>query len=253
MRTVSVAKERASWGKAARYNVYLAASEEEVLKAQRLRFVVFNLELNEGLERAFDDGYDRDSFDAVCDHLLVEDVSSGEIVGTYRLQTGSTAGEALGYYSEQEFNLAPFEKVRSQILELGRACVHRDHRSFEVLNLLWKGITQYAISTGTRYMLGCSSLTSQNAAEGWQVFNRLADYLCDVPFRTMPNPRFRLDGNAVDGEMDPPKLLRTYLAIGAKICGPPAIDREFRTIDFLTFLDLHALPPSVRARYLGTS
>jgi putative hemolysin len=53
--------------------------------------------------------------------------------------------------------------------------------------------------------------------------------------------------------MDPPKLLRTYLAIGAKICGPPAIDREFRTIDFLTFLDLHALPPSVRARYLGTS
>jgi putative hemolysin len=253
MRTVSLAKERVSWGKAARYNVYLAASEEEVLKAQRLRFIVFNLELNEGLERAFDDGYDRDSFDAVCDHLLVEDVSSGEIVGTYRLQTGSTAGGALGYYSEQEFNLAPFEKVRSQILELGRACVHRDHRSFEVLNLLWKGISQYAISTGTRYMLGCSSLTSQDPAEGWQVFNRLSDYLCDAPFRTMPNPRFRLDGHAVDGEMDPPKLLRTYLAIGAKICGPPAIDREFRTIDFLTFLDLHALPPSVRARYLGTS
>lgn len=253
MGTVSLVKERVSRARATRYNIYLATSEEDVLRAQRLRFVVFNLELNEGLERAFDDGYDRDSFDAICDHLLVEDAASGEIVGTYRVQTGTTAGSALGYYSEQEFNLAPFEKIRSQVLELGRACVHRDHRSFEVLNLLWKGIAQYAISTNTRYLIGCSSLTSQCSVEGWQVFNRLSDYLCDSTLRTMPNPGFRLDAGGAEGEADPPKLLRAYLAIGARICGPPAIDREFRTIDFLTLMDLHTMPPSVRARYLGAS
>jgi putative hemolysin len=253
MRTVSLVQEPLKQGKSARYRVHLASSEAELMRAQRLRFLVFNLELNEGLEAAFVDGYDRDPFDAVCDHLLVEDTTTGEVVGTYRLQMGTIAAQALGYYSEQEFNFAPFEKIRPQVLELGRACVHRDHRSFEVLNLLWKGIAQYASSTGTRYLLGCSSLTSQDPVDGWSVFNRLRNYLCDETLQTAPKPGFRLTSMEVDSEKDPPKLLRAYLAIGAKICGPPAIDREFRTIDFLTLLDLQTLPPSIRARYLGTT
>jgi putative hemolysin len=46
-----------------------------------------------------------------------------------------------------------------------------------------------------------------------------------------------------------PRLLRAYLNLGAKICGPPAIDRAFRTVDFLTWLDIHALPATVLQRY----
>ena len=38
------------------------------------------------------------------------------------------------------------------------------------------------------------------------------------------------------------------MAVGAKICGPPAIDREFKTIDFLTFLDLEKLNSEVASR-----
>jgi len=51
--------------------------------------------------------------------------------------------------------------------------------------------------------------------------------------------------------VQPPKLLRAYLSIGAKICGPPAVDREFKTIDFLTLLDLERISPTARARFLG--
>jgi putative hemolysin len=45
-------------------------------------------------------------------------------------------------------------------------------------------------------------------------------------------------------------LLRAYLSLGAKICGPPALDTDFKTIDFLTFLDLEALAPAVRNHFL---
>ena len=48
-----------------------------------------------------------------------------------------------------------------------------------------------------------------------------------------------------------PKLLRTYLTIGARIGGPPAWDREFGTIDFLTLLDLKMVSASARNRFLA--
>jgi putative hemolysin len=104
----------------------LALTEEERMAAYRLRFLVFNLEMNEGLESAFVDGYDKDHFDDVCDHLIVEDRKKGAVVGTYRMQMGDIAGQYFGYYSEQEFCFAPYESMRSQIVELGRACIHRD-------------------------------------------------------------------------------------------------------------------------------
>ena len=131
------------------------------------------MELDEGLVQSYDTGLDVDPFDAVCDHLIVEDTLRGSVIGTYRLQTGRRAAEALGYYSEREFDFGPFESRRAQILELGRACIHREHRSFAVLNLLWKGIARYASEHGTRYLIGCSSLTSQDAAEGAAAYERL--------------------------------------------------------------------------------
>jgi putative hemolysin len=142
------------------YAVRLASSPVGIQAAQALRFNVFNLELNEGLAESYATGFDVDAFDAVCDHLLVEHVATGTIVGTYRLQTGTMAAANLGYYSAQEFYFSPFEPLRNEVLELGRACVDRLHRNLIVLGLLWKGIAQYAHSQGCRYLIGCSSLTS---------------------------------------------------------------------------------------------
>lgn len=148
------------------YAARLASSVEDVRAAQTLRFLVFNLELNEGLEQSFATLRDADPFDEICDHLLVEDRRTGEVVGTYRLQTGLVAAQNLGYYSAQEFDLSPFEGLRPQVIELGRACVHSQHRNLTVLSLLWKGIASYARARGGRYLTGCSSLSSQDAAVG---------------------------------------------------------------------------------------
>jgi putative hemolysin len=170
------------------------------------------------------------------------------VIGTYRLQTGATAARHHGYYSAQEFDFTPYEPLRDRMLELGRACVHRDHRSFEVLTLLWKGVARYAMESGSRYLIGCSSLTSQDPREASAMYHRLSEYLVEPELRTVPVGRYWFRLEDADGKPKPPKLLRTYLAVGAKICGPPAIDREFKTIDFLTLMDLEQLPQGMRAR-----
>ena len=223
------------------YRARLAASAADRQAAQALRFEVFNLELDEGLVQSYDTGLDVDPFDDICDHLLVEDLHVGAVVGTYRLQTGLRAQQGLGYYSEREFDFAPFEPYRAQMVELGRACIHVQHRNFAVLNLLWKGIGSYAREQGARYLVGCSSLTSQDAAVGAAAFQRLAAHLAPPEWRTQPLPTFVCPLNQVAADAPRiPRLLSAYLAMGAAICGAPAIDREFRTIDFLTWVDVHA-------------
>jgi putative hemolysin len=269
-----------------RYRVRLAQTIEDRHAACRLRFKVFNIELGEGLESSYETGLDTDHFDPFCEHLLVEDKletnPTKRIVGTYRMQSGATAAHNLGYYSEQEFAFAAFEPLRGGILELGRASIDRDHRTPEVLTLLWRGIAQYATDMGLRYLIGCSSLNSKDPAEGWRMYRQLEHYRVAPEFETVPtdayvcpteqqgaNPQTSpcqptseaagLHPEEVDVQVDVqpptsakvPKLLKTYLAIGARICGPPAWDREFGTIDFLTLLDLQLLSHSARNRFLA--
>ena len=235
------------------YAIRRAQSQADVQAAQKLRFEVFNLELGEGLAHSFNTGRDSDPFDAICHHLLVEQIQTGEVVGTYRLQTGIMAAANRGYYSEQEFDFSPFAPVRGEVIELGRACVHRAHRNLHVLGLLWKGIADYAREHGARYLCGCSSLTSQDPAEGASVYSELCrKHLAPVEFRTRPMPGYECSlAHLAEHAPKVPKLLRAYLSVGAKICGPPALDREFKTIDFLTLLDLERLPASARSKFLS--
>jgi putative hemolysin len=239
------------WLESGPYAVRLAASPEERAAAFRLRFRVFNLELNEGLPSAYQYGYDVDRFDQVCDHLIVEERTSRKIIGTYRLQMGEVAARHYGYYSEQEFDFSPFESMRSQIVELGRACIDRDHRSSEVLHLLWRGIARYVLAQGGRYMMGCCSLSSLDPAFGHAVYRSLHAYTLEPALMTRPTPAYVLpEATETFDDARPPKLLRAYLTIGARICSEPAIDREFKTIDFLTLLDLQTLHPRMATRFL---
>lgn len=255
---------------AGRYRLRTAESVEDRDAACRLRFRVFNIELGEGLESSYQTGLDSDQFDLFCEHLLVEDKMSRRIVGTYRMQSGASAARNLGYYSEQEFHLAPYEPLRAGILELGRASIDREHRTPEVLTLLWRGIAQYATEMGLRYLIGCSSLNSQDPAEGWQMYDQLGQYRVQKEFETVPTEGFACPTGQNSREPQPPakqessdlqthssiavkipKLLKTYLAIGARIAAPPAWDREFGTIDFLTLLDLKTLSSAARNRFLA--
>ena len=226
------------------YRVRLAGSAADLRAAQTLRFEVFNLELDEGLLQSYDTGLDADPFDAVCDHLIVDDAISGQVLGTYRLQTGARANLAnggLGYYSAREFDFGPLEPHRPEMLELGRACIAQAHRNFTVLNLLWKGIAAYARDHGARYLVGCCSLTSQDPSVGAAAYRALQSRLAPVAWHTVPQPAFACSLGAEAAEAPKiPRLLSAYLALGAAICGPPALDREFRTIDFLTWLDLQS-------------
>jgi putative hemolysin len=234
------------------YRLRFAKSDADREAVFRLRFLVFNLELGEGLLSAYGNGRDIDKFDSICDHLIVEHGSSGQLVGTYRLQTGQVAARNLGYYSAREFDFFPYETIRDSLVELGRACIHRRHRSFEVLSLLWRGIAQYALERKARYLIGCSSLTSQCLREGSDMYWRVQEFLVDPALRTRPWPKFSIPIEAPAGEVgqiNPPRLLRAYLSIGAQVCGAPAIDREFGTIDFLTLLDLEKLGRSARFRF----
>ena len=232
------------------YRLRLAESSLDVEAAQRLRFQVFNVEMGEGLASALETGLDADAFDTICDHLLVEEIATGTLVGTYRLQMGNRALAEAGFYSAQEFDFSPFLARASEIVELGRACVHRQHRNLVVLGLLWKGIAGYAKPRGGRYLIGCSSLTSQNPAEGITLYAGLKEkYLASEPWRTEPMPGYACTGEPSGSPVRAPKLMSAYFSIGAKICGPPALDKEFQTIDFLTLVDLHSLPESVAARY----
>jgi putative hemolysin len=252
MNTTTTAPHVSSPSRRASYRLRLATTPEDLHAAQRLRFEVFNLELGEGLAASHALGRDEDAYDAYCDHLLVEQEDTGEVVGTYRLQTGQLAAAHLGYYSEQEFDFAPYEPLRCEMVELGRACVHRDHRHLGVLGLLWRGIVIYALDRQARYLIGCSSLTSQDPAIGAATHAYFVekDFLADPQLCTVPTPAFECPlGLIAETCPPPPKLLRTYLSIGAKICGPPAIDREFGTIDFLTLLDLHTLTETAKAHF----
>jgi putative hemolysin len=239
-----------------RYQLRLAEAQADREAACRLRFKVFNIELGEGLESSYRTGLDQDHFDWFCDHLIVEDRSRGEVVGTYRMQSGQTAAHNLGYYSEQEFNFAPFASIRSEVLELGRASIDRNHRSSEVLTLLWRGIARCARHYGLRYLIGCSSLNSRDPQEGWSLYRQLQPFLAEPLFRTTPTAAYELPPEPVDSsaaEIGVPRLLKTYIAVGARICGAPAWDREFGTIDFLTLLDLARLSPAARSRFLPES
>jgi putative hemolysin len=238
---------------AGNYQVRLVRSAAELDAALRLRFEVFNLELGEGLATSYLTGRDQDQFDSRCQHLIAIDRTNGEVVGTYRLQTLADAGVADGFYTAGEFNLQqmPLE-ILAESVEIGRACIAVAHRNTQVLMLLWQGLMQFLAANDKRYFFGCCSLTTQKQAEGWALLRSLErQHHLHPTLRVMPKPGFacRLNGEALaETETEPkiPRLFRAYLRFGAKVCGPPAIDRQFRTIDFFVICDTARLTPEKR-------
>lgn len=241
------------------YIVRFARDPADLERVLRLRFEVFNRELGEGLQESWRTGLDRDSFDAACHHLMLIHAASEELVGTYRMQTAEMARSGQGFYTEQEYDLATVpESVLTRTVELGRACILKEHRSGHALYALWRGLALYMTWSQKRYLIGCCSLTSQEPREGqemlryleakgytspvFQVETRPA-YACTAedPARLPENPALKV-----------PTLFGTYLRYGAVVCSPPALDREFGTIDFLICLDLDGLDARVRSLFFAS-
>lgn len=231
-----------------RYSVAFSNDPAAVESAQRLRYDVFRSE--PGFSDTIGaDGLDADDFDQFCDHLLVRDEQTGQTIGCYRMLPPDAAAAAGGLYTASEFTLAGFEDLLPKTVEMGRACVHPDHRSGAVLSLMWAGILRYLHMTGCQYLLGCVSvpLLSPGAEPGANVRavrdEVLAHHRAPAPLHVAPRTPVFLGGRALDeiappGQVALPPLLKGYLRLGAKICGEPAMDLDFGCADFVTVLAL---------------
>ncbi len=234
------------------FRVAFARTERELEACQRLRFEVFNLEMNEGLEESYLTGLDQDRFDPVNHHLIVEDKSTGQVVGTYRMQISDMARMHGGFYTNEEFCLDQFpEAVINDAVEVGRACVAKPYRNSRVLFLLWKGLGLYLLFNRKRYLFGCCSLTSQDPAEARRMMDHLVEHGHTHPqYFVDPRPDwvcYADDAPApAPAPVTVPKLFALYLKYGAKVCSKPALDRQFKTIDYLVLSDLADLGEHTR-------
>ncbi len=232
-----------------------ARHQEEVRAAQRLRHDIFAGEMGARLRTPVP-GHDVDLFDDFCEHLLVRDGASGEVVGTYRVLTPAQARRVGGTYTDTEFDLTRLRALRARMVELGRSCVHPDHRTGGVILALWGALGGFMERNGLDVMIGCASVPLRQhgafscaaAASVWRQVRH--KYLAPIEDRVFPRlalPVDRLD----DGlDVEPPALLRAYLSLGAKVLGPPAWDPDFNAADLPLLMRLDELAPRFRRHFL---
>ena len=210
-----------------RLYVSLARNASEVAEAQRLRYQVFAEELGAQIasaSHAKTRGLDIDGFDAFCDHLLVRESATHQVIGTYRILNPEQAFNAGGYYSAGEFDLSRLAHLFSSMVEVGRACVHQDYRSGGTITMLWAGLAKYMQTHNYEYMIGCGSVPIHDGGHiAASLYHKLKDdYLSPAEYRVFPhNP---LPINALDQDLPVtcPPLIKGYLRLGAYICGEPA-------------------------------
>jgi len=242
-----------------KYTVKLAESLREIQQALRLRYEVFNLELNEGLSSSSEVGFDSDVFDTFCDHLIVIENCSNAVVGTYRLLRNERAEKHIGFYSEGEFDVRNLKTLSGNSLEVGRSCVAKAHRSSTVINLLWSGISRYLELFDIDRLFGCVSLHTKDQNEIALITEYIRrNYFSTEQYRVAPLPQCIMNLPSVDEKTFSlvkvfhrlPPLLKGYLRLGAVICGEPAYDKAFGTVDFLILVEKDRITERYRNHYI---
>jgi putative hemolysin len=254
MQSVLIPAEKPAQGRRSsdqpRYALLLSTDPAHIETAQRLRYDVFSSEPGFALTGQ-DTGLDVDRFDEHCDHLLVREENSGELVGCYRMLSPAGAVEAGGLYTATEFDIAALDALRPSLVEMGRAVVHNDHRNGAVVLLMWAGILAYLDRCDYDYVTGCVSVPVNAEAgsgepPGTQI-RGVRDFVlrrhpAPADYRVHPHRPVIIDGRPLDEISPPPRvvippLMRGYLRLGARICGEPAYDADFGVGDFPALLD----------------
>ncbi len=206
--------------------------------------------------------YDIDQFDNLCDHLIIKDKKTGDVVGTYRMNNSSLAKD---FYSSTEFSLQKIVYSGKNCVELGRACIHQDHRNGIVISLLWRGIYSYMKNCRADILFGCSSIKNVNARQTALVLRYFESVdLIDAVFKTYPQYVFKvplleeyqseyareLTSDEVNEAKNLiPPLLKSYLKFGAKVTGEPAWDSEMGCVDFLTVMRVENLSTQIERKF----
>lgn len=232
--------------------VEIAADDQRVEQAQKLRFDVFSKEYDAQLGK---NHLDQDSFDPHCKHLVVLDGITMEVVATTRILTSDNMPDIGHYYSETEFDIPQRLRDAGNVMEIGRTCIHPDYRSGPALNLLWMGITRYLLQNNYRYLIGCGSISIKDGGQqAWRVSQHLKrsfparEEFTVQPKRQMPHLATQ-DAREVSDE-EVPSLLRAYMRLGAKICGDPCWDPAFKTADLFILLDADEMTERYKRRFL---
>ena len=234
----AVGKVSASW----------ARHQDEVRAAQRLRYQVFAVEMGASLP-VIVPGHDIDLFDDYCEHLLVRDEASGEVIGTYRVLTPTQAKRVGSTYSDTEFDLTRLRSLRERMVELGRSCVHADHRSGGVILALWSALAEFMARNKLDTMIGCASIpmqaggtsSGQAAASIWRQVKQT--HLAPIDYHVTPRLALPVDKLDDSLNIEPPALIRGYLRLGAKVLGAPAWDPDFNSADLPMMMRIADLPP----------
>jgi putative hemolysin len=230
-----------------RYSLLLSTDPTLIESAQRLRYDVFSAEPGFALAGQ-QTGLDVDRFDEHCDHLLVREDNSGELVGCYRMLSPTGAVAAGGLYTATEFDIRALDSLRPSLVEMGRAVVRKDHRNGAVVLLMWAGILAYLDRCGYDYVTGCVSVPVAGDGEppGSQIRGVrdfvLRRHAAPPEYRVHPHRPVVIDGRRLDeipatARPTIPPVMRGYLRLGARICGEPAHDVDFGVGDFPALLD----------------
>jgi putative hemolysin len=233
-----------------------ARHQDEVRQAQRLRYAVFAGEMGARLATSVP-GHDIDLFDDYCEHLLVRDGATQEVIGTYRVLTPAQARRVGGTYSDTEFDLTRLRHLRPRMVELGRSCVHAQYRHGGVILALWGALAEFMVRNQLDTMIGCASIpmlhngvvSGHAAASIWQQLRQT--HLAPIEFQV--RPRLALPVEQLDSglQVEAPALIRGYLRLGAKVLGAPAWDPDFNTADLPMLMRIADLPTRYRKHFLG--
>lgn len=232
------------------YVTSIADTQEQIRAAQRLRHRVFADELGVRLDTPLS-GHDVDDFDDLADHLIVTDTTRDEVVGTYRLLPLQRAEVSR---SDTEFDLRGLHTARSSMVEVGRSCVHPDHRKGAVIHLMWAGMARYVLLSGRRYLAGRASVPLDDggraASNAWLL--GATKHAAPAEYRVHPRRPWMPQtlGEAKPDYTTLPPLLRDYLRLGAWMCGAPAHDPESDAADFFVLLDMDRLDDRYRRYFL---
>ena len=234
-----------------------AKHQDEVREAQRLRHDVFAKEMGARLPETII-GHDIDLFDDYCEHLLVRDGASGAVIGTYRVLTPAQAKRVGGTYTDTEFDLTRLRFMRERMVELGRSCVHAEHRHGGVILALWGALFEFMARNQLDTMIGCASIpmlhngivSGDAAASMWKQLSKTN--LASIEFHALPRLPLPIEELDSDLPVEPPALIRGYLRLGAKILGAPAWDPDFNTADLPMLMQVKDLPNRYRKLFAAT-
>ena len=232
--------------------IRLAESRRERQAAQNLRYRVFYEEMNAQPSAAMRRlARDFDKFDTVCDHLVVIDRSRSTnaaegVVGTYRFLRRSVAQKNFGFYSADEFDLAPLAQYPGEIMELGRSCVDSNFRNRAVMQLLWRGIAEYVSTHRVELMFGCASFPGTAVDKMANALSYLHNaHLAphDTCPHALPHRRVamdRLPAAQINTELalrELPPLIKGYLRLGGWVGNGAVVDEQFNTTDICILVE----------------